>query len=549
MNIINIAIKCEEEHKAAIYTLATSVAVNKNVDSIYNMYFLLNNTEKDNWIGLKELENGSIKVYFEEEFSDLVDKADRVICLKWNTLVMGDLTRLCEIDMEDKCQAMARNFPEIEYSMSNGNGQYSDSVCVIDNKKEYMEECCKELPIFYNLAYDEILNNNENRYKKNASIKSDELSELKEWALIIRYNKEHSPDKFFDSILSELWMKYYRLSPKSNEIIHREAYVETIGKLNVDINNAIPVLISIDDSSVVNVMALVCSLEKNISKEKQLDIRLVYTQLSNRHKDMILSMCSEKVSIVLCNIKAWRYNNKKLGYAMLTSQIFSFYSKAIFVKGNVLCNEKIWELYNQEIGNYWLTLNRDYENEVISYRENILTNSTSKEEKNDKTVVMLVNVEQWIENGVCDIISSMLSNNAYQNYDVVDLINIVCARNTKWVEIGNAWDITEDDTEEYISFIRSNLSQFLREDDIEREMKSNAFGEDAKVQEIIEKIQKLEEANARLVAKNKQLEKENKALDRERKQYLYEIEETRKSFTYRVGRMITFIPRKLRGHR
>ena len=74
------------------------------------------------------------------------------------------------------------------------------------------------------------------------------------------------------------------------------------------------------------------------------------------------------------------------------------------------------------------------------------------------------------------------------------------------------------------------------------------------MKEVMEKIENLEKQNADLTAEkntlkqqNEQLKKQNELLDRQKGQFLYELLETRKSFTYKVGRFITFIPRHLRG--
>ena len=76
------------------------------------------------------------------------------------------------------------------------------------------------------------------------------------------------------------------------------------------------------------------------------------------------------------------------------------------------------------------------------------------------------------------------------------------------------------------------------------------------VKEVMEKIERLEKQNADLVAEknalkqqNELLQKQNEILDQEKGQFLYELLETRKSFTYKVGRFITFIPRHLRGEK
>ena len=87
-------------------------------------------------------------------------------------------------------------------------------------------------------------------------------------------------------------------------------------------------------------------------------------------------------------------------------------------------------------------------------------------------------------------------------------------------------------------------------------MSADKEKEEEKVKDIIERLEVAERQNAELSIEmdnlRKQIEdlrQQNEVLNQERGQFLYELLETRKSFTYKVGRFITFLPRKLRSKR
>lgn len=65
--------------------------------------------------------------------------------------------------------------------------------------------------------------------------------------------------------------------------------------------------------------------------------------------------------------------------------------------------------------------------------------------------------------------------------------------------------------------------------------------------EFLIKIEELENKNKSLEAENARLHELLDMVKAERDRARYEIGETRKSISFRVGRIVTFIPRKLRG--
>lgn len=64
---------------------------------------------------------------------------------------------------------------------------------------------------------------------------------------------------------------------------------------------------------------------------------------------------------------------------------------------------------------------------------------------------------------------------------------------------------------------------------------------------LINKLECLEAENKDLKAEIIRLNDKIKSIEKERDRAKYEISETRKSISFRVGHVLTYIPRKLRG--
>ena len=312
MKKVNVAIECDNKHKASIHALITSLIINKNTRSEYCIFIQTNINDLENWQEFMEYScmNIDIKICTESLIN-----VGRVIFLKWNTLVTGDLTEFYNIDLEDKSWAAVENLPDCVSVIPERAMDYNDAVLLIDTDKWNKNEDYKKLSIYYNYGYDEFVKNQnkivDKKYKKS---KKDYVT-LNEWALVIRTNRENSPEVYFDIPSSDIWMKYYMQSRMRDIVLERKASAETIGNI-IDKQNAIPVLIPVEDSTVVYTVVLIESILEHLNTERQLDIRLVYTQLSRTHKDLLASLISDRVSIILYNVQEYFQNYQPAVYEL-----------------------------------------------------------------------------------------------------------------------------------------------------------------------------------------------------------------------------------------
>ena len=552
MEKVYIAIECMVEHKASIYALITSIIMNKNLSSKYCIYILTNKTKIEEWTSLLELESNTTEILlYQGSVKDLSD-VDKIIYLQWNTLVMGDLSELYRIDLEGKAFAAAVNFPENTYLIPNENTKYNPSVLLLDINKWKSNFEYKEISVFYNYGYEEVVKNKETIYetKLDLNIKKEIYTDLKEWALILRMDKENPPEKYFDSPLSEIWMNYYKLSALKDIDLVRNSSIESSGIVEVDKEKAIPILIKIEDADVPYVMALILSLKENLNKFRMLDIRLVYTQLSQTHKEMLLSLIDKNTSIILYNIEQYYINYPKGTVAQLMSLIFIEYKKALCIFPKCICVQDISKLYDLDMEDYCVRAVQELKEDLECIWEDIYF----KNYGHYNSKLILINIEQWNKDNLNKKIQELLLNKHYKKYSFIDIMSIVCRKKIAGIpKVWNEYLITSID-EKYQKFMNTYIGNTFWLERIKEEIIFYEKVKDINMEELLKKIQKIETDNQNLKKQNKKLETQNKNLKKEknkllkeRDRFLYEILEIRKSITYKIGRLITFIPRKLRG--
>ena len=545
MNKINVAVECNIEHKASIYALVTSIKANKNKKSRYCIYILTSGTPADNWDKLTYLSDDMTEICIIEKTIEELKGIGKVIYLQWNTLVMGDLSQLYNIDLEEKSFAVTGNYPEKSYNIPVETVNYNSSVLLIDTDRFSASDDYKELSVFYNYGYEEFVRNNTKISNNKLNIAQKDYDRIKSWALILRLDKNNSPDKYFDGPLSELWMKYYTMSPMGDVSISRSAYVETIGSMNVDVDNSVPVLMSVEDKTVAYTISTILALKENMNDKRQLDVRLVYNQLSNTHKDMLFDLVCQKVNIILYNIQEYYNNYKKASIELLTSLIFTEYDKAVYIGKGMLIQSDIGKLYDFDIDDYWIGA-LEY-TDIIQEDDKSSKDIYFREMQYLDTELMLINIKEWNQNTLTEKAYSLLNDNNYSKYTTQDIINLICIK--KAMNIPSIIGISKytGQEERYKELVEQYILKYPWGEQLKVELASYENGEDDKMKEILQKVKKLEETNAKLKERNRELTSENDTLCEERDRYLYEILETRRSVTYKIGRLITYLPRKLRG--
>ena len=132
MSKVKIAIECNSEHRASIYALVTSIKANKKSNSIYDIYILTNGTATDEWTSLLELKSIDVDMHIYEGDITNLTGVGKIIYLKWNTLVMGDLSQLYNIELLGKRCALAQNLPDSILSIPETNEKYNYDVLLLD---------------------------------------------------------------------------------------------------------------------------------------------------------------------------------------------------------------------------------------------------------------------------------------------------------------------------------------------------------------------------------------------------------------------------------
>lgn len=573
MNTVNIVMKYNKEHTAATYALLASIIENKNEESIYRIWINIEDMASSKG-SLRAMQSDTVHIELFTDNKILSRSIKKAIYLQLNTIVQGDLTDLYQIDMDDKAMAAAPNVPDCISYIPVSAEKYDNSVMLIDFSKK--EDSVKELPIYYNMAYDQMIQDPEGydkeKLKEYAGLEKPDMNKLRAKAVILRYSESFSPENYFDHPYSEQWTRYLAKSKYNMvEIENRKAYQETLGESEEyhDMTNIIPVCFYIENDETAYAVALINSIKEKLRDDRKLDIRILHHAVSEEHKRILLQMKSDKVSISLHDVKPDRREQALL----LVPQLFNNCTKVIWLNSKMICCDDIAELFDKDISDEYFcstegSINLKKADEVSIADEMYLENTVYPD-----LAVVLMNVQNWITADITGKIRYMIkTKRGFQK-----AVYAACKNHIG--RISNEWNYSESKMNGQIYLSRCSIynytkgvSPWLSEDGhmagdiwkylqahpeyekLKDEILKKESGEDEDVKEVMAKIEQLEKQNADLTAEkntlkqqNEQLKKQNELLDQEKGQFLYELLETRKSFTYKVGRFITFIPRHLRG--
>ena len=575
MKVVNIVIKYNKKHIAATHALLRSIVENKDRESKYCIW--INVKEMDPvQEALKALQSDTVHIKLFTDDRELQSFIQKAVYLEWNTIVQGDLSDLYEFDMKGNAIAETLNIPDVISYIPVSAKKYDCAVKLVDFSIKAEEPSVMELPIYYNMAYDQILQYPESydkeKLREMAGLEKLDINKLKKKAVILRYSEDYSPEQYFDHPYTEQWTKYLSRSKYDmTELENRKSYQETLGNqmTKKDAKSRIPVSFYVEDNETAYAVALINSISANLREDRKLDIRILHHVVSEEHKRMLLQMNSDKVSIVLHDVKL----DKREQAVLFVPQIFPDCEKVIWLNCKMICHGDISELFDQDISDHYLCaiegkLNLKKADEVSIADEICLENTVYPD-----LSVVLINIQKWILEDIAAKIHYMI--NTRRSFQKA--VYTVCKNQIG--RISHNWNYSKNGRDEdtylnqcsiynYINdtspwqnahgTVAGDLQRYLclhpEYEKLKDEILKYESGEEEDVKEVMEKLEKLEKQNADLIAEknalkqqNELLQKQNEILDQEKGQFLYELLETRKSFTYKVGRFITFIPRHLRG--
>lgn len=594
---VNIILRYDREHYKSIGALLESVKRNKNGDSIYNIYMFGKHKDRINFPNCTD-ETVSME-WIDQENAENVELG-KVLYLEWNTLVLGDLSDLYETELAGYDYGAVRNIPQCISNFPKSDECYSNSVILIEYRellekwKGYKKKQVynvKSLPIFFNLGLQELIDLNgkydSDKMKNVTGFSKINVSYLLERAVIIRMDPEKCAEKYFDVILADRWLSYYHDSKIfPYEVLKRKSYVETTGTVSVDCENgSIPIFLILKDQDVAYVMALLYSLKTNLENGKKLDIRICYESLTELHRKMLLSVEDSNISVVLYNIQSvqdvYRYYPQ-----FLAPFVFDNYKKVIYLEPKQICNESVSKVYEYKVENdYALAVEKQIWSDNEPDYKNWLEETVWQDKKYVTTGLLLINAQKFRQeqtirrmqtwlliqhdhektfeacfNEICgeyvgvlpaywqDMWSNRKKMDEYDpNMDAHIYRNIRFRQRAGFLCYDgdeNPW--LDPDCDE-MQLLRRYVSLSQYEQQILEDGRAGSWNEEFRMD--ISKLDELEKKTQDLQIQIQQLEQE---LNQERQysnQYLYELTETRKSFTYKIGRMITWLPRKIRSNK
>ena len=587
MNTVKIIIENNEEHKPSVGALLASIIKNKYQESTYQIYLYGSGLMPSDihW----DMESSNVLISALSKGDDL-SQLGKVIYLNWNVIVTGDLTDLYRTDLGDYSVAAALNLPAQICLIPSSTEVYNTSVLVADLQKTgniagaiaETRKRVKELSPFYNLGYTELMSDigkyQLDDLESKLGSKVNTLQSLADQAVVLRADMEHLPEKYFDTPMSAIWLAYYKMAFADAKTLLREAYTETIGKLKLNDNNeAVAIAIPVQDETVMFAVALLHSFLEN-SKSRIFDIRIFYRNLSEKHKKMLLAPRCERMSVVLYKVQLDTQMAEESQWLALIPQAFSSYQKVLFMDPKRICMEDIGDLYDYPMEGYYL---RGTERGLLVNDENYKGWAERLVISNEfflDTSLLMVNTELWLQDAVSDRIAAILQVSKKEKDPFLSALYKVCGgkiepipydwnyhENTADVEnagqgaplhprlyrshycmyhFSGAQELGNPAIQEPIESLWKYLSmspfyEELREESIKYAEETNTMSD------LMGRIEALEKMNKDANDQLNQLRVENENLIEEKNRYLFELLETRKSVTYKMGRMITFLPRKL----
>lgn len=284
---MDIVYLCDDNYAMPTIVSMTSLILNKNNDSIYNIHILCDNVKKENIDKMVSLEKKNIQIDIvmvdsknydglEKKYSSVsksallkfsiakyLEKIDRVLYIDGDTIILKDLSNLCNLDLTEFYAAVVKDGPKDNIVGGKkhqyyGENSYFNSGMMLLNLSKIRKEGIVERLINYRLneynyfmdqdAFNMVFKNKVmylgleydfmlhliSYINSSFSLKQlinyynlqqyETIDELFENIAIIHYTFE-KPWKYFDIPFNEIWMKYFKASPINQNILKRSSFM------------------------------------------------------------------------------------------------------------------------------------------------------------------------------------------------------------------------------------------------------------------------------------------------------------------------------------
>lgn len=443
----------------------------------------------------------------------------------------------------------------------------------------------KQLSFLYNVCYVNMI---ESAAKFNIGDINEiygtqyaDINEILKDIKIIHFSSKLKPWLFYDVPLADEWIYYYKMSVFKTVPLQRiwhtrrdvdlaevKEKVAQLSKMPNTSKRIVPVVFATNKDYAPYVAVAIQSIYEHASEDCFYDINiLIDASMTNNLKYKFSILSYKDVSIKLwdvrkcfegVNLYSVGHYSRQMYFRWLIPEIFCKYDKILYLDCDLVAQRDIAELYEQKIhDNYLGAVNNFLRDNLQDYVINKLELNTDQYYNSG---VLLININEFILNKVKNKCIQLLKEKEKLACPDQDIINIVCKG--KICKIDDIWNfqwhhqfsdaykgIFVDNYEmryeqllfgkpgiiHYTSFIKPWKNPERKYAEIFwGYCRKTIFYEEILFYGISYKLQTSKE-----LQKNQEMKKQLDNLQ-------YHLDETRKSKSYKIGRIITFLPRWIR---
>lgn len=435
-----------------------------------------------------------------------------------------------------------------------------------------------QLPIKYNVLYANLLRSWKNhnvlqRLNDMYGSHFRSLDEIYQSGVIIHFSSPDKPWKYFDTPLADEWLYYYMKSPFKEKPILRESANEKNTVINSikscfreKYESIIPIVFATDSNYLAYTIVAIQSILENSNQDKFYDIYILYSNLDLTDVSLFDNLSQKNIKITCVNVDKINqqishnlyiraHYSKEMYYRWFIPDILPQYEKVLYLDCDVIVLKDISILYDTEMSS----------NDIVAGVTNICDpftqyrikkNFSLQDDEYINSGVLLINTKAFIQNRIkyeCLRLTNIITESILICPDQ-DIINIVCKGKIKYLDdMWNfQWHHQWDRPDQIIDSFRLKFESAKRNigiihftsgikpwKDPSRPL-AHYFWKYARISPVYESVlyKNISQfSNSKGDLNNIQTPHSSSK----------EVEKILSSKSYKIGRIITFVPRKIRG--
>ena len=221
-------------------------------------------------------------------------------------------------------------------------------------------------------------------------------------------------------------------------------------------NDNVPVVFASDNNYVTILAVALQSLVDNSSENNNYDICVLSDGIQDNNKDILRSVVGDKDNISLRFVEVahlldkqnFKINNKQLSRAtfirLLTLNIFSKYSKIVYLDCDIVLKKDVAKLFSVDIGNAYIGGVPDaHIKEVCRYRKSMgeyLSKVIGIEDANNyfNAGVLILNIEELSKEYTTDRLLELATSRKW-NWEDQDVLNFISQGHVHYLDLN--WDV------------------------------------------------------------------------------------------------------------